>query len=189
MTCRLICLFAIVIIAGFGNTDLRAEENSPVDVKVLDDMKNELPDFVQIIEEFGNGNIGSALDLVEVKLPRPFNKEAGPFENGARDQWQQQFAKLAELHPNFESVDLIGYQRLSTKSRSLVFIGNGEFGPVQFRIGVFHYDGKWKIQGLSYQASWKHIEEDTSFTRFTNPRQFPLVPQPVAQAKSQLEVK
>lgn len=189
MTCRPICLILLVTCTGFANAELRAGEKSPVDAKVLDDMKNDLPDFVRIVEEFGNGNIGSALDLVEVKLPRPFKQEEGPFESTTRDHWHQQFAKLAEMHPRFESVDLIGYEPISTKTRSLVFVGNGEFGPILFRFKVFHYGGEWKINGVSYQASWKHIEEDESFTRFTNPRQFPLTPAPVAQAESQIEVE
>ncbi|MCA9071510.1 MAG: hypothetical protein KDA84_21430 [Planctomycetaceae bacterium] len=189
MTCRSICLIVIATCVSLGNASLRAEDQSLVDVKVVDDMKNDLPDFVRIIEEFGNGNIGSALDLVEVKLPRPFTEKKGPFEGGMRDHWQQQFAKFAELRPKFESVDLVGYQPISTKTRTLVFVGNGEFGPMLFRFQVFHYRGDWKINGLSYQASWKHIEEDTNFTRFTNPQQFPLSPQPVAQAKRTFEVE
>lgn len=189
MTCRSICLIVVVACAGLGNAELLAEEQPQADAKVLNDMKNDLPDFVQIIEDFGNGNIGSALDLVEARLPRPFKEKAGPFENGARDQWQKQFAKLAELHPRFESVDLIGYQPVSTKTRTLVFIGNGALGPVMFRFQVFQYGGKWKINGLSYQASWKFIEDEKSFTRFTNPHHFPLTPQPVAQTESQVEVE
>jgi hypothetical protein len=167
----------VVLMAGaVWAEDLPSAEACP-----LPDMKDELPRVVGIIEAFGTGNLDAALDLVEAELPGPFPKASGPFDVDIRERWRQEFAKLAEIHPQFESVDFIGYQPISSASRTLVLIGNGKFGPIRFRVRAFRYQEKWRLSNLSYHGSWDQIEADNNFTRFPVPANYPLAAQPIAQ--------
>ncbi len=161
---------------------VRAEEHKPqAQTVLLADMQTELPRWVGIIETLGQGNLDLGLDLIEAELPRPFSKVNGPFEEDAREHWRQQFSKLAALNAKFESVDLVGYQPLSSASRTLVFIGHGKWGPILFRYRVFRYQGKWDISSLSYYRAWDHIEANANYIRFPTPISYPLAPKPLAQ--------
>ena len=151
-----------------------AEEKSPLEATPLANMKAELPRLIKIIEKFGHGDLESALDLVEAELPEPFAKAGGPFEQDLRAHWRQGFRSLTDLNPTFDSVELIGYHPLSSAARTLVLIGHGFRGPIQFRIRMFRYQGQWKITNLSFRGDWEEIESDTRFTRLERPIIYPL---------------
>ncbi len=172
--------------AVLGVCSVEAEEKLTTEQAVVADMKPELIQYVKIMEEFGNGKIDAALDLLEPELPGPFTKPKGPFEIGTREKWREQFEILSKVNPQFESVDLIGYQPLSSAARKLIFIGNGKHGPILFRYRVFRYGDQWKISGISFQASYEAIEQEPNFTRFNKPLNYPTTNQPIAtKPKSQ----
>ena len=151
-----------------------AEEKTSQEAFPLPDIQADVPRFVGIIEAFGENQLDTALGLIEAELP-------GPFAEDVRGQWRKAFGQLSELNARFESVDFVGSQSISSAARTLVFIGHGHGGPIQFRFRVFRYQDKWKISNLSYQGSWDQIEADTNFTRFENPVNYSLATVPVAQ--------
>ena len=183
--------FLVIVIAAnlsIGSETLRAEQPFVGKAAPLSNMKAELPRFVRIMEAFGKGEMDQALDLVEkevVGMPSAETKTNSPFEPSLREVWRQQFTKFSELHPRFESIDLIGYQPISSAARELVFIGHGYFGPVLFRIRTFRYRGKWKIHAMMYKGEFKYVQGDiesaSQLTRFEKPIHFPLRAAAVAQ--------
>lgn len=178
-------MLSLAILAGcvvLGAEVVRAEEKvSKTEAFPLADIQDDVPRYVSVIEAFGStDSLDTALNLVEAELPGPFPKSGGPFEEDVRARWKLEFAKLADLNARFDSVDFVGYQSISSAARTLVFVGHGYGGPIQFRFRVFRYQDKWKISNLSYQGDWNQIEADTAFTRFESPVNYPLATHPVS---------
>lgn len=179
-------MLGLAVLAGcvvLGAGVALAEEKSSKESFPLPDIQDDVPRYAAIIEAFGmgSGNLDTALELIEAELPGPFPPAGGPLEEDVRARWKQEFSRLSDLNARFDSVDFVGSKPISTAARTLVFIGHGHGGPIQFRFRVFRYQDKWKIANLSYQGAWDQIEADTSFTRFENPVNYPLATLPVSR--------
>ncbi len=166
----------VVLLAGcavFWAGSSFAEEKSSLPA-AIQDMEPDIARYVRIVEAFGHGNVDSALELLEAEFPRPIPKASGPFEVDVRAKWQREFGPFSEVKARFESVELVGYQPLSSHARTLVFIGHALQGPIEFRFSAYRYQNKWSIRNLSYQGSWQQIEAGQGFTRFETPIHYSL---------------
>jgi hypothetical protein len=184
-------MLGLAVLAGcvvLGMGAVRADEKNSSEAFPLPDIQGDVPRYVSVIEAFGTIDaLETALNLVEGELPGPFPKADGPFGEDVRARWKQEFGKLSALNARFDSVDFVGYQSISSGARTLVFIGHGFGGPIQFRFRVFRYQDKWKVANLSFQGDWNQIEADSSFTRFENPVHYPLATQPVVQTDQEAD--
>ncbi len=121
-----------------------------------------VPQLVHIIEDLGRGQVENAMDQVSRHLPRPLPTESNsPFKMNARSHWIEQHAVFARVKFDFESVDFIGAKQISSQAYRLGFVANGSKGPMFFAFHVFRYDGKWQLNGLSFQGDWGPLLKDS----------------------------
>lgn len=133
-----------------------AEPKTVVEKRIVKEM---VPKFVDTIAHLGRGEADEAVDLFRSMMPRkqtPDKKEDGPFGTHAR--WAATFQPLAKLRPDFESVELVGMQKVSGQAYKLTLVSHGKYGPCLFQFRVFTYRGKLYSSNLHFDTNWPRIE-------------------------------
>lgn len=147
-----------VAIAATGAASVRADDDAGR--KKLE--KELLPKLVTVVATLGRGDTDKAIDQFESLIGRKFGDGKSPFENNEREIWEKTFDFFAKKSPQFESVDLVGIQKLSSQAYKVNLIGNGKLGPVLFQCELFEYRGELKLATVRFEVNWPRIEQMTA---------------------------
>lgn len=170
------CFILLAGCVGLLAGTLAAAEKSSSIAPPLPDMAEDIPHLVKFIEEIGKGDLDAARASIQDRLSKSLQSQVakGPFEPGYREKHEALFGPFREYPVNFESVEFIGYRPVSSASRDLVFLANGEAGPILFRFQIFRYQGQWKILGVGFDSAWKQTDWADDCQRFATPQIFEL---------------
>lgn len=147
MNYRTICavlLFAVVVTADsqtFGQD---------VVFTPAPDMSNYLKRLARSIELIGENRVEEGFEELETHVNPAFRSPAAL--ETFRESWMKLFLPLGRARMQFESYDVVGYERVSNQAYYVYGIANGANGPMVFDFRVFRYDARWHVHGFTFRA-------------------------------------
>jgi len=117
-----------------------------------------VPQLVEAIGMLGRGEVEQAVDHYEQMIGRKFRTAEGPFGKDERGSWTKTFAPLGQSKLAFESVDLMGFQKISGQAYKICLVGNGKQGPVLFQCRVYEYADELRLANVRFDMNWERIE-------------------------------
>lgn len=149
-----------VLLVGAGGTSVEAGGNANGLRQRLE--KEIAPQLVSVIAVLGRGETEKAIDRFERLAGRRFKTGKTPFEKNERETWMKTFAVFRKQKADFESVDLIGIQQVSSQAYKVSLIGNGSLGPALFQCRLYEYRGTIRLATVRFETNWDRIDFMTS---------------------------
>lgn len=178
MSRRLLLMFAAVcVLPG----TLTAQEPSKAPAFPVAELRDYVPKLARAIELIGLNQAEEALDALEVQTNPGLPPEG---VEKFKESWMKLFVPIGRMKLQFESLDVVAVDRVSTQAYEIYGIANGIRGPVHFDFRVYRYRSRWMVEGFHFRMSWDRdrvIRE--SATRFPVPVTYSFAPQgPIARA-------
>lgn len=170
---------AATLICGSLNA---AEPSGKIEQQVIKEL---VPQVVGMIGHLGRGEIDKArgtFTKYSMSKPKTGPTRTGPF--GEQAKWNATFGSLAQTKPEFESVELIGVQKLSTQAFRISLIAHARYGPVMFTCRAFAYRGKLYAVSLHYEANWDRNEMRIAMIKNKLSKVYPIRAAQTAKNKS-----
>lgn len=165
-------------------TATASAENRPAPVANLPQGVEEYyPALFQLIESAGAGDSEAIVAWFEQHLATDDKPADELIPVDRRADWLAVFRALLTQKPEFESIDVVGFQPISSAACELLLVANSRRGPVLFRFGVFRHRGRWKTTAMTYTSAWEKVVSTTvaaAYTRLPQPVHHDLRAKPVA---------
>lgn len=124
----------------------------------LPELSDYIPTLARAIELIGENQVEESFEKLDTET-NPAFRSPQSLQN-FHENWLKLFLPLGRLRMQFESYDVVAYERISSHAVKLFGIANGANGPVVFDFKVFQYRGRWHVHGFSFRASgWERDEK------------------------------
>jgi hypothetical protein len=149
---------ALLTAAIWGDSRLNAQSSLEPDstARVLSHFKEldeiSLGRMLDILIHLGEGKPESAAKLFEENLKKVLNVDTEFSEKVRRD-----FSKLAGRLTSMQSVEYIGYNRLSKNLSFALFALNSEYGAHYFVFPLVLQSGQWRFSGYQWITEWEDM--------------------------------
>lgn len=150
----------------------------------IPELSEYIPTLARSVELIGENRVEESFEKLETEV-NPAFRSADSLKK-FHDSWLKLFLPLGRLRMQFESYDIVAYERVSSHAVKLFGIANGAHGPTVFDFKVFQYRGRWHVHGFSFRASgWDRDEKiSQNAVRLEEPVVYPLGGKVIARAKS-----
>ncbi|GAB4138359.1 MAG: hypothetical protein Tsb009_06520 [Planctomycetaceae bacterium] len=166
---------ALSLMSVLGSNTLADETPKSHNGKFSETLEKKIvPDLVKTIGLLGYSNLDQALDQLDKNFGPPAELRNTPQAQLARAKWKQVFGPFGKTKMNFENVELIGLQRISSQAFSVILIASGNRGPMLFQCKVYEYRGKPKLIGLRFTSVWEQVEAKVATIRKPISKKYPI---------------
>lgn len=172
-------------IAAFSLTCCSLKAAEPVGRIEQRVIKEMVPQVVGMIGHLGRGEIDKArgtFTKYSLAKPKTGQTRTGPF--GEQAKWNATFGALVQTKPDFESVELVGVQKMSTQAFRISLIAHARYGPVMFTCRAFAYRGKLYAVSLHYESNWDRNEMRIATIKNKLSKVYPIRAAQTAKTKS-----
>lgn len=140
----------------------------------LPELREFLPNLARAVELIGENQVEESFEKLDADVNPAFRSPESLKK--FHDSWLKLFLPLGRLRMQFESYDIVAYEKISSHAVKVYGIANGAHGPVVFDFKVFQYRGRWHVHGFSFRASgWERDEKiPESAVRLPEPVVYPL---------------
>lgn len=146
--------FALLAVLTIVPTAQAQDDPPPFPIPELSDY---IPTLARAVELIGDNQIEESFEKLDTENNPAFRSPQSLQK--FHESWLKLFVPLGRLQMQFESYDVVAYERLSSQAVKLFGIANGSNGPVVFDFKVFQYRGRWHVHGFSFRASgWERDE-------------------------------
>lgn len=129
-----------------------------IDPLKVDGLRELVPALIEVIREIGRGDAQNAAEALQHHWYRPYVESDNPFDEDERGDLIRNFQSSFEHSREFETVEVLGATKGSSKAYRVWCMANGDFGPALFEWLVYYYDGRWRVVSVSYTASeWDRL--------------------------------
>ena len=140
----------------------------------IPELTDYIPTLARAVELIGENQVEESFEKLETEVNPAFRSPDSLQK--FHESWLKLFLPLGRLRMQFESFDIVAYEKVSSHAVKLFGIANGAHGPVVFDFKVFQYRGRWHVHGFSFRASgWERDEKvSESAVRLEEPIVYPL---------------
>jgi|GEM_PF-1422325 len=117
----------------------------------IPELTDYIPTLARSVELIGENQVEESFEKLETDVNPAFRSSDSLKK--FHESWLKLFLPLGRLRMQFESYDIVAYERISSHAVKLFGIANGAHGPVVFDFKVFQYRGRWHVHGFSFRAS------------------------------------
>ncbi len=141
---------ALVLLAVLAVASATQAEEAPPQFPIRE-LNDYIPSLARAVELIGENQVEESFEKLETEINPAFRSPDS--HQKFHDSWLKLFLPLGRLRMQFESYDIVAYERISSHAVKLFGIANGAHGPVVFDFKVFQYRGRWHVHGFSFRAS------------------------------------
>ncbi|MBI1311807.1 hypothetical protein GC176_10990 [bacterium] len=124
----------------------------------ISELADYIPTLARAVELIGENQVEESFEKLETEVNPAFRSPDSLQK--FHDSWLKLFLPLGRLRMQFESYDVVAYERISSHAVKLYGVANGANGPTVFDFKVFQYRGRWHVHGFSFRAiGWDRDEK------------------------------
>jgi hypothetical protein len=173
---------ALLLLAVLTIAPATQAEDAPPHFPVPE-LNDYIPTLARAVELIGENQVEESFEKLETESNPAFRSPDS--HQKFHESWLKLFLPLGRLRMQFESYDIVAYERISSHAVKLFGIANGAHGPVVFDFKVFQYRGRWHVHGFSFRASgWDRDDKiPETAIRLDEPIVYPLGGKVIAATK------